>query len=242
MKPTVAIAVMSYRALNMEVHHSLFFNYKHYGPENIEFIRAPRSTEIHRARSQVANAFLATKNEYLIMVDDDMVIPFGNGAAFAQIVKTNGGGAYKEEWGNVCGLSKIMSHGTDKGIVGGYYVSRGADRNPMVWDANVEPKDLKAGNASGLIPCRWLATGFMRIHRSVLEKMKEAAPAKFPEIMPRGNPNTPGYYYSYFLPRQHHMGEDASFAHRANTLGIQSYLDADIKCGHIGEYIYAPGQ
>lgn len=221
---------------------SLWFNYKNYGTEGLDLIRTPRATEIHRARSMVASAFLKTKNEYLLMVDDDMIIPWGGGAAMAQIVKTNGGGAYNEEWGNVCGLSKIMSHGPDKGIVGGFYVSRGADRNPMVWDANVEPKDMKAGNVSGLIPCRWLATGFMRIHRSVLERIAEEAPKRWPEIVAPKNASPATNYTSFFVNGRHHTGEDNAFVTRANQLGIQSYLDADIKCGHIGEYIYAPGQ
>jgi hypothetical protein len=241
MKPKVAIAVMSYRALNMEVHHSLFWNYKHYGAENISLLRAPKATEIHRARSMVANSFLASDNEYLIMVDDDMLLPFGNEDAFSALMKQNGGGAYAPNAGKVSALSRIMEHGPDIGIVGALYVSRGADRNPMVWDVNVEPSNVKAGNISGLHKCRWLATGFIRIHRSVFQRMIDGVD-KFPEIKPAGPKGTLGHYYGFFVPRQNHMGEDASFMHRANMLGIQSYLDADIKCGHVGEYIYAPGQ
>jgi hypothetical protein len=236
----VNIAVMSYRYINPDVHFSLYANYAEHGPDKIGLIRAPKGTEIHRTRSMVANSFMRGDAEYLIMVDDDMLLPFGNESAYERLVHDICGESVPHRAGNCRAISKIMSHGPEIGIVGGLYVARNKHRSPMVW--GVDREAAKKGALTGLHKCDWIATGFIRIHRSVFQKIKDAAPTKFKDIMPRGEANSPGDYHGYFLPRINHQGEDSSFAARAREVGVQSYLDADIKLGHVGEYVYMPGQ
>ena len=36
-------------------------------------------------------------------------------------------------------------------------------------------------------------------------------------------------------------GEDISFCHRVNKLGVQIWCDSNIMCGHIGQYVYTEG-
>jgi hypothetical protein len=238
----VAVALMAYRNINADVHFALYANYASYGPDKIGLIRAPKATEIHRARSQVANVFMRGDAEYLIMVDDDMLIPYGNEGAYERHVLDLCGEGVPAGLGRVHGISKLMSHGPEVGIVGGLYTARGKGRNPMVFGGNFTRDQAKNGTLTGLHEVDWIATGFIRIHRSVFKKIKDAAPTKFKDIMPRGQPNGPGDYYGYFLPRLNHQGEDSAFCSRAKEVGVKCYLDSDIKCGHVGEYVYMPGQ
>lgn len=239
----VNIAVMSYRFINPDVHFSLYANYADYGPAKIGLIRAPKATEIHRSRSQVANRFLAGEAEYLLMVDDDMLLPFGNEAAYERLVLDICGEPVPNRAGQCHSISKIMEHGPEIGIVGGLYVARNAGRNPMAWDVDgATPQELRAGTVSGLKKCSWVATGFIRIHRSVFQKIKDAAPTKFKDIAPRGQAGGAGDYCGFFQNRMNHMGEDNSFCSRAREVGFQCYVDTDIKLGHVGEYVYMPGQ
>ena len=84
----------------------------------------------------------------------------------------------------------------------------------------------------------WVATGFIKISRSVFTKMKEAIDAgQFPDLKPKEGQG----WYGYFTPTSVGVGEDVSFGLRAKKLGISSYLDASLICLHAdGNTLYGP--
>jgi len=82
-------------------------------------------------------------------------------------------------------------------------------------------------------------TGFLRIHRSVLEKMKDAG---------EGNPNWAHHYVNHgadewdFFPvgvvNKEYLSEDWYFCDKARALGFKIMLDTRIQVRHEGSAIY----
>ena len=224
-----------YRTLSADTHFTLFANYARYGVEKIGLIQEKR-TVIHESRNILAHKFLATNAEWAIMVDDDMILPCGSSGIF------NGryGAGVSEESAGFNAITRIMSHGRDKGIVGALYWGRhkGAKAQcSLGFSSDVENQRLTSLRYSGLLADEWVATGFMRIHRSVFEAMKQAIDGgKWPECKPPSEDS----WYGFFNPMRVRMGEDVSFCRRAKELGIQSFVDTSLVCLHNGECNYGP--
>lgn len=224
-----------YRTLNADTHFTLFANYAKYGPDKIGLIQEKR-TVIHEARNILAHKFLATKAEYAIMVDDDMILPCGSAPLF------NGryGAGVSEESAGFNAISRIMSHGPDKEIVGALYFGRhpnGRAQCSKGFVSDSENQALRSLKYSGLVADEWVGTGFMRIHRSVFEKFRAAIDeGKWPECKPPAEES----WYGFFNPIRVRMGEDVSFCRRARELGIQTYVDTSLICLHNGECNYGP--
>ena len=225
-----------YRSFNPDTHFTLFANYAVYGPEKIGIIQEKR-TVIHECRNILAHKYVNnTDAEFCIMSDDDMILPCGNPGLF------NGryGAGVSNESASFNAISRLMSHPSDKKIVGTLYFGRHATGKAQCskgFTSEVENQRLKAGAYSGLVPDEWVGTGFMRIHRSVFQEMKAAIDGgKWPEC----KPPTDESWYGFFNPIRVRMGEDVSFCRRAKELGIQSYVDASLICLHNGECNYGP--
>lgn len=235
----VAILQPIYRSLNADTHFTLFANYAKYGPEKIAMPRPLKGTCIWEARNRMIDK--AYKNlpgvESYIMPDDDMVIPFGYPDHFNSYFKSK----LPKESAGFNAISRIMSHGPDKGIVGALYVGRHEEgRCQCEWGfQNIDTKDkeLKQGKYRGLQPMMWVGTGFIRIQRWVIEKMnKEIEAGRWPEC----KAGDPSKWHGYFNPLKVGVGEDVSFCKRAAEIGIQTYLDASLICLHQGETSWGP--
>lgn len=232
---SVIILQPVYRSFNADTHFMLFANYAKYGPEKIGLIQEKR-TVIHEARNILAHKFLRTDAKYAIMVDDDMIPPCGVPALFNDRYKAN----VPAESAAFNAISRIMSHGEDKRIVGSLYFGRheaGKAQCSKGFTDTTENERLRLGKYRGLIQDEWVGTGFMRIHRSVFEDMQAAIDGgKWPEC----HPPTDESWYGFFNPIRVRMGEDVSFCRRAKELGIQTYVDTSLICLHAGETLYGP--
>jgi hypothetical protein len=224
-----------YRTLNADTHFTLFANYAKYGADKIGLIQEKR-TVIHEARNILSHKFLQTTAEYAIMVDDDMILPCGSSGIF------NGryGAGVSEESASFNAITRIMSHSSDKEIVGALYFGRhraGKAQCSRGFTSESENKALRKFGYSGLIQDEWVGTGFMRIHRSVFDKFKQAIDGgKWPECHPPADDS----WYGFFNPIRVRMGEDVSFCRRAKELGIQTYIDTSLICLHNGECNWGP--
>lgn len=224
-----------YRGFSDDTHFTLFVNYAKYGPEKLGMIMEKR-TVIHESRNILAHKFLKTNAKYAIMGDDDMIYPCGS----VELINGRFGAGLPPDLAGQVAISRIMSHGEDKKIVGGLYVGRhdrGRAQCSSGFANDSENENLHKMKYRGLKKEEWVATGFIRIHRSVFEEMKKAIDGgKWPECKPRG----PDGWYGFFNPLGVRIGEDVSFGRRATELGIQSYLDTSLVCGHIGARNYWP--
>ncbi len=174
--------------------------------------------------------------EYYIMPDDDMIFPYGYAANFNQ----DYGSRLPDSSAGLNAISRIMSHGPEKGIVGALYFGRhakGRAQCDLGFKSDAENKNLREGKYSGLVPMLWVGTGFIRIARWVIKEMRDAIDqGQWPECKPANESR----WYGYFQPLRVGVGEDVSFCTRAKAIGIQSYLDSTLVCLHNGECNFGP--
>lgn len=215
---------------------------KLYGMDKISIIPRWR-TLIVEARNDLAHKFLATKNEWCIFIDADGVFPCGSGALLKKIHLD-----LPEPKASRNVISQLMSHPADKLIVGALYKDRAegiraqceigfrsAEGNARLM--GLFNSSLKNGE-DGLEACPWVGFGAVRVHRSVFEKMIDAAKLGGPlaDIAPPvGREGEP---YGFFDTTRQARGEDVKFCRRAGQLGISVWLDRGCLLGHFGTKIY----
>lgn len=226
----------TYRTINPKTHFTLFANYAKYGPDKIGII-PQEGTVIHESRNILVHKWLQTNARFGIMVDDDMVLPCGNDMIF----NGNFEAGIKTECAKLNAISRIMSHGADKAIVGALYYGRhryGKAQCSMGFRNEDYNDKFRAEQYSGLVADDWVGTGFIRIERSSILKLKEAIDGgMFPECLP----SREGEWYGYFNPLKVGIGEDVSFCTRMKKIGIQTYVDASLVCLHAdGNTLYGP--
>lgn len=165
---------------------------------------------VSRARSVVVSRWWAeTADDVFLMIDDDISFSVDEAEKIvAETLKTEG---------IVCAAYPIRS--------GAHLAIRGnGDSEGAVTFAPDQP----------LQEIEYAATGFMAVHRKVIDAMiptlqicHEDQPWAFwpmftPLIVPMG-------------PAQAYLSEDWAFCHRARELGFKVYVDPTIKLGHLAQ-------
>lgn len=213
------------------------------------------------SRNKLAAGFLQTKMEWMLTIDDDMVVPWGNAKLFNSFTRFN----LAERFAGRNTLDRLLSHG--KTLVGGLYFGRWRHGKAMYGEGS-DPDELryaKRGPYDLIKPTRWVGTGCMLIHRSVLLDIEK----EFPHLA-RGKDGKGGQWFTssehdlrqafevvkdwpnaeeamkYLRAaaaksKRHSslgMGEDVQFCIRATQAGHQPYVDMGLLCGHIGSYCY----
>ena len=125
---------------------------------------------------------------------------------------------------NADDLMKLLSH--QVGICSGLYVTRAGERKNVAYSKVItrrrfpyrEPKLIEDDSSTGFAPVSACGFGFCLIKVSVLKCMLK-------------------YFKSLFEPFKG-VGEDISFCIRAKRLGYKTFIDRDVKLGHVGEKIY----
>lgn len=227
-----------YRTFSADTHFSLFANYAKYGAEKMG-MEIVKRTVIHEARNiLIDKAMKNSKAETFLMCDDDMILPIGNPA----YMNGNHAADLPIRSASFNAISRIMSHGSERGIVGALYFGRHELGQAQCEQGFGRTKDqenekLRKFGYKDLVPTAWVGTGFMKIERWVIEKLKaEIDNGRWPVCTPHHK----GSWYGYFAPQSAGYGEDISFCNRAKEIGIQPYLDASLICLHLGEKEYGP--
>ncbi len=195
-------------------------------------------TLVVEARNDLAEKALLTPSEWFIYVDADGVFPCGSGAILRKY-----GCEIPEPKASRNAIERLMSHPKDKLIVGGVYKDRRKgtqiQAEPAFRNAKENERLMKLytneNKSDSLEKVGWVGFGLVRIHRSVFERMKEAAKGDGPlaEIAPP--PGRDGEPYGYFSTTRAQRGEDVAFCRRAQKLGIETWLDHGLCMGHIGK-------
>ncbi len=186
-----------------------------------DFIYRPQIGDalIDRARSISASTFLKTDCDVHLSIDSDIV------------------GFTHEDTKAMC--EAAMEHD----IVGGVYVCRSPSvTTPASFqEAGV---DVEYAFSHELVPAKWLATGFLAIHRRVFEKLAEDMP-----LLNAREEEIGKAFYPFYLPMIYgkddpdigqdiELSEDWAFCQRAKEAGFSCYIDPAIRLGHIGSYTY----
>jgi hypothetical protein len=231
----VAILLPCYRSFNPKTHFTLFANYARYGPEKLALEMKER-TVIHEARNiLIDKAYNNTKATKFIMGDDDMILPCGSPG----LLNTKYRAKLPEDLAKQVAISRLLSHGEEYGIIGSLYFGRsesGRAQCESGFASDDENAKFHKLGYRGLKKEHWVGTGLIKIERWVIDKMKAAVEeGRWPECK-RDDPNS---YYGYFNPIRVRTGEDVSFCRRAADIGIQTYLDTSLVCGHAdGNHIF----
>jgi len=149
---------------------------------------------VAHSRNKCADHFLQSPFDWLLMLDDDMIVPFGDAAWF----KNNTGFDFlSDRFAGLNALDRLLSHG--KTLVGALYFGRQHFGAPMYCEGAsqaTEAEFARRGPHELLKPTRWVATGCMLIHRRVFEDIEK----KFPRLA-RGQNKMGG---QWFTSSEHH--------------------------------------
>ena len=121
-------------------------------------------------------------------------------------------------------LNRLLAHNV--GICSGLYVSRRGENKNIAYTKIIKrrrfpyrpPSLVTDGEKSGFGPVAACGFGFCLIKTSVLAAMFK-------------------HYKSLFEPARG-LGEDIAFCDRARRIGFKTFIDRDVKLGHIGESVY----
>lgn len=121
-------------------------------------------------------------------------------------------------------LKRLLAH--QVGICSGLYVKRVGKHEPVAYAKIITrrrfpyraPKLIEDTSKTGFASVAACGFGFMLIKTSVIKTMFK-------------------YYKSLFEPFRG-VGEDVAFSIRARRLGYKTFIDRDVKLGHIGEDVY----
>lgn len=223
---------------------------------------------VAHSRNVCADMFLKSDLEWMLTIDDDMLIPFGNATWY----NAHLGCEIPKPFCDFNALDRLLSHG--KTLVGALYFGRWPGGWPVFSEGRAMENYVRKGPHDKLLETRWVGTGCQLVHRSVFEDIEK----KFPHLG-RGPNGMGGNWYStseYHLLDQVYrlqdmlsqgamdgskamralemvtaalseaksksslgMGEDAQFALRARDAGHQCYVDLGLICGHIGFRVYS---
>jgi hypothetical protein len=127
------------------------------------------------SRNTLADAFLRTDMEWMLTVDDDMVVPFGNGDWFNLFTGMN----LPEPFRSFNALDRLLSHG--KTLIGALYFGRWRGGSAIFAEAFTDKtvcESLRKKPIDAVRPTKWVGTGCMLIHRSVYLDIEK----KFPHL------------------------------------------------------------
>ena len=213
-KPTALLAVCIYRYLEPS---TMVCIEKAVATGRYVLLRYYNDALICRARSMAASDFLRQyrKLDVLVFVDADMVFT-------------------PEDLDRVVALARQK-----KAVAGGGYPIRRAQEGwPAVrlLDGDAEP--LTFGPEQPPRKVRYAGTGFLAIHRRVLEKLVKAQPFCTASV-------TTGFWPIFQpFPFQHpngeweYLGEDWAFSQRVYQAGLECWMDMSLDIGHMGSYQY----
>lgn len=180
---------------------------------------------IYHARNKLAERFLATDYDYLMMIDDDMIVPVGVPELFRGLC-----GLPDDYPWQTCSqsvINRLVGHGVD--VVGATYYGRHKD-GPLMSHAGMTNQGVqrvtKEGTQTALAKTEWVGTGCILIHRSVFEKIRAHYGDSLVLTPEMGS-------YGYFMP-DNQGGEDQAFGRRANAAGCNVYVDPGLHCLHLG--------
>src|ERR1044071_4400057 len=146
---------------------------------------------VAHSRNTLGDLFLNSNCEWMLMVDDDMVIPFGNAQYYRHLTGMN----LPEPFASFHTIDRLLSH--KKTLVGALYFGRQGvpgKTNGVYAECVTNPQEAAfahKGPHNMIKPTKWVGTGCMMVHRSVLEDIEK----KFPRLA-RGPQKKGGHWFT----------------------------------------------
>lgn len=120
---------------------------------------------VAHVRNSLTRQFLDTGIEWALMIDDDMVVPWGNSSWFNRMSGLN----LPDKFSGVHAINRLLSHG--KNLVGALYYGRQRGGKPMYAEGFSNPGEfemlLKHAPMDQVKTTAWVGTGCMLVNRQV---------------------------------------------------------------------------
>lgn len=128
---------------------------------------------VAHSRNNIADVFLKSESEWLLQIDDDMVVPFGNAKWFKAYT---GWEWLPEPFVSFNALDRLLSH--RKTLVGATYFAKHAKGTPVFSEGNRTEVEayVRRGPHDEIKVTGWVGTGCMLTHRSVFLDIEKAYP------------------------------------------------------------------
>lgn len=225
---------------------------------------------IAHCRNKIADNFLKSNMEWMLTLDSDMIVPFGNAKLFNAFTNFN----LPDKFAGLHTIDRLLASG--KTLIGGLYFGRWTNAKPVYAEgaeSKQEEEFVRRGPHDLIKPCRWVGTGALLVHRTVLTDIERT----FPHLAR----NDKGVAGQWFTSSEHDsvqsvtqvlklieedpnlsteqireilldgrrksnkfsglsVGEDVILCHRAAQSGHQPFVDLGLLCGHSGEFVYGP--
>lgn len=151
---------------------------------------------VAHSRNSIADHFLRSESEYLLMLDDDIVVPFGNAEWYRA---HTGWENYPEPFASFNAIDRLLSHG--KTLVGALYKGRYEKANFVYGEGSLpqEREYATKGPYNLTKETRWCGTGCLLIHKKVFLDIEK----KFP-LLARGADGKGG---QYFTSSEHNLAD-----------------------------------
>ena len=162
------------------------------------------------SRNHCVDEFLKTDHEYILMVDDDMLVGFGNSKWFKTYT---GWDFYPEPFASFNAIDRLMSH--KKSVVGALYFGRHPNGPPVFGLGASNPKAAeyaRKGPHDELVSAGWVGTGCILIHRKVFEDIEK----RFP-LLAHGPDGKGG---QWFTSSETHLMEGLRQVHSMLSAGV----------------------
>jgi hypothetical protein len=144
---------------------------------------------VAHSRNTCADLFLQSGLEYVLMIDDDMVVPFGNATWF----NAHTGFNFPERFAGFNAIDRLLSH--KKSLVGALYFGRQPNGSKPVFNEGCSHKavdaDCRKTPRDEIHATKWVGTGCMLIHRNVFLDIEK----RFP-LLARGPNGMGGHWFS----------------------------------------------
>ena len=166
---------------------------------------------VAHSRNTCVDEFLRTESTHILMIDDDMIVPFGNPRWFKSFT---GWDWYPEPFASMNAIDRLLSH--KKSVVGACYFGRQPEGPPVFsTGANVNAAEhARKGPHDQLLHTNWVGTGCILIHRKVFEDIEK----KFP-LLGRGPDGKGG---QWFTSSEHNLLDGVK---RVHTFLSQGAMD-----------------
>lgn len=144
---------------------------------------------VFHSRNTLVDNFLKSNMEWILMIDDDVIVPFSNAKLFNSFTGFN----FPDKFAGFNTIDRLLSHG--RTLVGGLYFGRQEFKSKPVYSEGAESKQeedfVRRGPTDLVKPCRWVGTGCWLAHRTVFTDIEK----KFPHLA-RNSSGLNGQWFS----------------------------------------------
>jgi len=199
------------------------------GREKVRFDMEMGDAMIYHTRNLLVDRFRQSGAQWLLFVDDDMVLPIGRPDFLRSQCRLPR--SYPQEAASLHVVHRLLQHNLP--FVGATYFNRHEAGRPVNGlHNNADYVQAAMAFTDAVHPCNWVGTGCLLIHRTVFDDIETQNPSRRMRV--RGGEDIA----DFFCPDIEILGEDQQLGRLALNAGIQPHVDSFLQALHVGYKSY----